>query len=157
MLTIAAPEIETQLSQLNRDYQINKENYEKLVASRESAKLSGDLNTTTEMMTFRVIDPPSVPLTPAGPNRIRFFSLVFIAALAIGRAGAVFMSKIRPTFLSHLDLLEVTGLPILGTISMKWTDEEMARQKKGLYGFILSSFSLALFYIAVMMFMYFKS
>lgn len=156
-MTIAAPEIETQLSQLNRDYQINKENYEKLVASRESAKLSGDLNTTTEMMTFRVIDPPSVPLTPAGPNRLRFFSLVFIAALAIGLAGAVFMSKIRPTFLSHLDLLEVTGLPILGTISMKWTDEEKARQKKGLYGFIFSSFALLLFFIAMMTFMYFKS
>ena len=156
-LTIAAPEIETQLSQLNRDYQINKENYEKLVASRESAKLSGDLNTTTEMMTFRVIDPPSVPLTPAGPHRIRLFSLVFAAALAIGLAGAVFMSKIRPTFLSHIDLLEVTGLPILGTISMKWTDEEKLRQRKSLYGFVFSSFALLMFYIALMMFMYLKS
>lgn len=155
-LTLAAPEIETQLSQLNRDYQINKENYEKLVASRESAKLSGDLNTTTEMMTFRVVDPPSVPLTPAGPNRIRLFSLVFAAALAMGLAGAVLMSKIRPTFLSHIDLLEVTGLPILGTISMKWTEDEKARQKKSMYGFVFSSFVLVASYVAVMSFMYLK-
>ena len=156
-LSNAAPEIETQLSQLNRDYQINKENYEKLVASRESAKLSGDLNTTTEMMTFRVVDPPSVPLTPAGPPRLRLFSLVFVAALVIGLAGAVLMSKIRPTFLSHIDLLEVTGLPILGTISMKWTDAEKARQKKSLYAFALSSFVLLAFYAALMSFIYFKS
>ncbi|MDO9192090.1 MAG: chain length-determining protein, partial [Undibacterium sp.] len=71
--------------------------------------------------------------------------------------GAVFMSKIRPTFLSHRELLEVTGLPILGTISMKWTDEEKLRQRKSLYGFVFSSFALLMFYIALMMFMYLKS
>jgi polysaccharide chain length determinant protein (PEP-CTERM system associated) len=155
-LSTAAPEIETQLSQLNRDYEINKENYAKLVASRESAKLSGDLNTTTEMMTFRVVDPPSVPLTPAGPPRLRLFSLVFLAALAIGIASSVLMSKIRPTFLSQIDLLEATGLPILGIISMKWTDSERARQKKSLYAFALSSIGLVLFYAALMSFMYVK-
>lgn len=155
-LSIAAPEIESQLSQLNRDYQINKENYEKLVASRESAKLSGDLSTTTEMMTFRVVDPPTAPLTPVGPHRIRLLSMVFAAAIAIGLAGAVLMSKIRPTFLTHIDLLEITGLPILGTVSMNWTESEKRRQKQSLYGFAASSFVLLVFYAGVMSFMYIK-
>lgn len=156
-LTIAAPEIETQLSQLNRDYEINKENYTKLVASRESAKMSDDLNTTTEMMTFRVIDPPSVPFAPAGPHRIRLFSLVFAASLIIGLAGAVLLSQIRPTFLSQIDLLESTGLPILGSVSMKWTVEEQARRSKKLYGFIVGAVALLMFYIAVVAFMYLKT
>ena len=142
---------------MNRDYEINKENYTKLVASRESAKMSDDLNTTTEMMTFRVIDPPSVPLTPAGPHRIRLFSLVFAASLIIGLAGAVLLSQIRPTFLSQIDLLEVTGLQILGSVSMKWTDEEQARRKKKLYGFILGAVALLMFYVAVVTFIYLKT
>ncbi|MES2047268.1 MAG: XrtA system polysaccharide chain length determinant [Pseudomonadota bacterium] len=156
-LTIAAPEIESQLAQLDRDYEINKSNYGKLVASREAAKLSSDLNTTTEMMTFRVIDPPAVPLTPSGPHRIALFSAVFAAALFLGLAGAVLLSKIRPTFMSHIDLLEVTGLPILGSISMKWTDEEQARRKKKLVGFVLGSVVLLMFYMTVVMFMYLKT
>ena len=156
-MSIAAPEIETELAQLNRDYQINKENYQKLVASRESAKLSGDLNATTEMMTFRVIDPPSVPLTPAGPNRIMFLSMVFAAGLAISTAVAVLLSKIRPTFMSLVELLEATGLPILGSISMKWTDKETARRKKSLYMFVLSFSLLLLVFIALVLFVRLKS
>ncbi|HEV7814406.1 MAG TPA: XrtA system polysaccharide chain length determinant, partial [Janthinobacterium sp.] len=70
----AVPEVESQMAQLNRDYLINKENYEKLIGRREAAKLSGDLSSNTEMMTFKIIDPPTIPLMPVGPNRPLLFS-----------------------------------------------------------------------------------
>ncbi|MEO6422704.1 MAG: XrtA system polysaccharide chain length determinant, partial [Candidatus Nitrotoga sp.] len=68
-LTVAKPQVAEQFSQLNRDYQINKQNYESLIGRRESAKLSGELSATSDMLTFKVIDPPTVPLVPSGPNR----------------------------------------------------------------------------------------
>jgi polysaccharide chain length determinant protein (PEP-CTERM system associated) len=132
--SVAAPEVEAQLSQLNRDYTVNRENYQKLVERREAAKLSGDLSSATDMLTFRVIDPPTVPSAPVGPNRPRLFSLVFVIALAAGLGVALLMSQFRPTFLSQSSLREVTGLPILGAISMNWTPAQKARQKKRLYG-----------------------
>ena len=61
-----APEVEAQLAQLNRDYAVNKENYTKLVERREAARLSGDLTSATDMMSFRVIDPPTAPTVPNG-------------------------------------------------------------------------------------------
>jgi polysaccharide chain length determinant protein (PEP-CTERM system associated) len=125
-------EIEAQLVQLNRDYQVNRENYQKLVERRESAKLSGDLSSATDMLTFRVIDPPTAPVLPAGPNRLQLFSLVFIGALAAGLAGAFLMSQVRPTFLSQSSLREVTGVQILGSISMNWTAEQTIRRKRRL-------------------------
>lgn len=128
------PEIEAQLAQLNRDYEVNRENYQKLLQRRESAKLSGDLSSATDMLTFRVIDPPTAPNVPSGPNRLRLFSLVFVAALAAGLAGAFLMSQLRPTFLSQGALREVTGLPILGSISMNWTEEQKVRRKRRLVG-----------------------
>ncbi|MFL6673688.1 MAG: XrtA system polysaccharide chain length determinant [Massilia sp.] len=127
------PEIEAQLAQLNRDYQVNRENYQKLVERRESAKLSGDLSSATDMLTFRVIDPPTAPATPSGPNRVRLFSLVFVGALVAGLAVAFLMSQVRPTFLSQSALREVTGLPVLGSISMNWTGEQKIRRKRRLY------------------------
>ncbi len=137
-----APEIEAQLAQLNRDYNINRENYQKLVERRESAKLSGDLSSATDMLTFRVIDPPSVPSLPAGPNRLRLSSMVFAAALVAGLAVALLMSQLRPTFLSLSALREETGIPILGTISMTWTHEQKIRQKRRLWALGASVFML---------------
>ena len=134
----AVPEMEAQFAQLNRDYQMNKVNYEKLVASRDAAKLSGDLSATTEMITFRIIDPPTVPLKPAGPNRPRLFSLVFAAALLAGVAVGFGMGQIRPTFVSLAHLREVTGLPVLGSVSMNWTEQEKTRRKQSLYAFAAS-------------------
>jgi hypothetical protein len=129
----AAPEVEAQLAQLNRDYQVNRDNYQKLVERREAAKLSGDLSSATDMMTFRVIDPPTVPSTPAGPNRPRLFSLVFGGALLAGLGVALLMSQVRPTFLSQRTLRDVTGLPILGSISMSWTTDQKIKRKRRLY------------------------
>lgn len=138
----AAPEVEAQLSQLNRDYNVNKENYQKLVERRESAKLSGDLSSATDMLTFRVIDPPTVPSQPVGPNRPRLFSVVFVIALAAGLGVALLMSQFRPTFLSQSSLRDVTGVPILGSISMNWTSAQKAKQKKRLYGLAAAVFGL---------------
>jgi polysaccharide chain length determinant protein (PEP-CTERM system associated) len=128
-----APEMEAELAQLNRDYQINHENYQKLVERRESAKLSGDLTSATDMLSFRVIDPPTAPLTPTGPNRIRLFTIVFGVALVAGLATALLMSQVRPTFLSQASLREVTGMPILGTVSMTWTNAQTIKRKRRLW------------------------
>jgi polysaccharide chain length determinant protein (PEP-CTERM system associated) len=131
--SVEAPEIEAQLAQLNRDYEVNQSNYQKLVERRESAKLSGDLSSATDMLTFRVIDPPTAPDVPSGPHRLRLFSAVFAAALIAGLAGAFLMSQVRPTFLSQATLREVAGVPILGSISMNWTGQQKVRRKRRLY------------------------
>ncbi|WLI88901.1 chain length-determining protein [Massilia sp. R2A-15] len=138
----AAPEVEAQLAQLNRDYQVNHDNYQKLVERREAAKLSGDLSSATDMLTFRVIDPPTVPLAPTGPNRPRLFSLVFVGALVAGLGVALLMSQVRPTFLSQAALREVSGVPILGTIGMNWTTEQKIKRKRRLYAMGASVFAL---------------
>ncbi|MDN4053733.1 GNVR domain-containing protein [Massilia sp. YIM B02763] len=130
--SVEAPEIEAQLAQLNRDYQVNRENYQKLVERRESARLSGDLSTATDMLTFRVIDPPTVPSQPSGPNRVRLFSLVFAGALVAGLAVAFLMSQVRPAFMSQAALRDATGLPVLGSIGMNWTTEQTVKRKRRL-------------------------
>lgn len=143
-MSSAVPELEAQMSQLNRDYQVNKANYEKLLASRESAKLSNNISANTDMMAFRIIDPPTVPARPSGPNRPQLFSMVLLFALLAGVGVALLISQIRPTFVSHAQLREVTGLPVLGSVSMNWTKQEKTRRKRGLFAYGASMAGLLL-------------
>jgi len=141
-LSNAVPQVEAELAQLNRDYQVNKSNYEKLLERRESAKISGELGSAADLMSFRIIDPPTVSDIPVGPNRSKLFSIIFLASLLVGVGIAFVVSQIRPTFHSQASLREITGRPILGSIPMIWTDQEKIKRKKRLYAFGLSLLSL---------------
>ena len=112
------PQLEAELAQLNRDYDVNKKNYESLVARRESASISGEMQSVSGVADFRMIDPPRVSPGPVPPSRSILFPLALVAALAAGFAAAFIAREVRPAFYDGRALAEVTGLPILGTISM---------------------------------------
>ncbi len=149
-LSNAVPEVEASLAQLNRDYEVNKTNYQRLLERRESAKISGKLGSATELMSFKIIDPPIVSEVPIGPDRSRLYSLAFLIALVIGIGLAFIISQLRPVFHSQDTLREVTGIPVLGSIPMIWTIQEKSNRNKRLYAFGLSLLSLFGFYGVLM-------
>jgi polysaccharide chain length determinant protein (PEP-CTERM system associated) len=142
----AVPEVEAALAQLNRDYEVNKSNYETLLQRRDAAKMSGDMDTTSELVSFRIIDPPTTPQFPTGPNLARLFSLVLLGAIASGIGIALVISQILPTFHSQHSLREITGRAVLGTVGMIWTEQETIKQKREIYALSISLlFLLALY------------
>ena len=112
------PQIEAEFAQLNRDYEVNKKNYESLIARRESANMSVEMESTSGIAEFRLIDPPSVPLKPAAPNRVLLMPVGGVAALAAGLALMFLLSQLRPSFQDARVLREISGLPLLGAVSM---------------------------------------
>ncbi|HNR11232.1 MAG TPA: GNVR domain-containing protein [Nitrosomonas europaea] len=146
------PAVEVEMQQLNRDYNVNKANYEKLLERRASAEISGELTSTSGLMSFRIVDPPTVPEAPSGPDRKKFFTLVLIGALAGGIGFAFIISQIRPTFHSQSTLRELTGLPILGTIPMVWTEQQKLKDKRKIYAFGISLLMLMACYVVLMIY-----
>lgn len=140
------PKIEADLQQLNRDYDVNKSNYEKLIARRESAQMSSDMDASAGLVEFRVIDPPRVSPRPVAPNRVLLISMVFLGALVGGIGVAFLMGQIRPTFSDRKALREVSGLPILGTVTMIWTDAQVRARRRKLTWFVLGSVGLVCIY-----------
>ncbi|HEX5126903.1 MAG TPA: XrtA system polysaccharide chain length determinant [Rhodocyclaceae bacterium] len=137
------PQVEQEFAQLNRDYDINKKNYEGLVARRESANMSVEMDSAGGVAEFRLIDPPSVPSKPAAPNRSLLMPLVGLAALAIGVAIAFLMSQLRPAFHDSRTLREATGLPILGSVSMTPDPGRIGKERRGNFIFVGAVGSLA--------------
>lgn len=139
-----APQIEAEAAQLNRDYEITKKNYEDLVARRQSAVMSSDLESASGIADFRLIDPPRVSPKPVFPNRILLLPLALAAALAAGLFTAFAASQIRPAFASAADLRARTGLPMLGIVSAVLDESEIRRARSDRYRFVAASASLFL-------------
>ncbi len=134
-----APQIESEFSQLNRDYAINKKNYEDLVARRESAALSGDLEGASGIADFRLIDPPRVAPQPVAPNRLLLLPVALLAALAAGLATAFITSQLRAVVFDARGLRELAGLPLLGVVTLVESDLGRARVRTDLRKFIGAS------------------
>lgn len=111
------PKIEAQLKALNRDYEINKKNYDDLIARREAALLSGKMEKTGESVKFKIIDPPRVPLKPTGPKRLLLSLLVLVVAIASGVGITLLLTLIKPTYYNLKSLRDGVGLAILGSVS----------------------------------------
>jgi len=129
------PEYEAELAQLNRDYEINKKNYESLISRREQANISGDMQTVSGVADFRLVDPPRV-VPAVFPSRMLMLLASLVMALAAG-AAAMFISKeLRPCIYDRQQLRTVTGLPILGVVSFVASDEARTAGKRDLHRLI---------------------
>ena len=149
----AIPQVEAELTQLTRNYEVNKKNYDELLQKRESARLSSDMDVKADVVDFTIVDPPIIPTHPSGPDRVLLMSAVLFAGIVGGILAAFLISQLRPTFNDRRGLTEATGLPILGTISMIWTDKAKRRRRWGIAAFLLFLSSLLSAYGALMAFL----
>ncbi len=145
-----APQIEAEAAQLNRDYAITKKNYEDLVARRQSAVMSGELDVASGVAEFRLVDPPRVAPKPVSPNRLLLVPLVLAVALAAGLGFAFAASQLRPTFSNADDLRAKTGMPLLGVVSMLTTDLDRQAARTSLFRFFMASGGLVGLFVAGM-------
>jgi polysaccharide chain length determinant protein (PEP-CTERM system associated) len=140
------PQLEAEYAQLNRDYELDKRNYEQLVSRRDSAEMSGNLDTAGSMADFRLIDPPRSSSKPVAPNRLLLFPLGFLFAIAGGLFASFAASQIRPVFFDSKSLREATDLPILGIVSLVPNEARRLKERSSLRRFSLALGGLVLAY-----------
>lgn len=136
------PQVEAELAQMNRDYEILRKNYQQLVERRESASLSMKLDDTSQLADFRIIEPASVSPRPVFPSRLILAGAGLALAVAAGGVAAVGMTYLRPTVLDEKQLRQISGRPVLGRVSLV-VDPDLSRGRAmGLLGFSGSLLSL---------------
>lgn len=110
------PEVQAQALNLNRDYTVLRRNYEELLGRREAIQIAGAARNSSDRVRLEVVDPPSLPVLPAAPNRLLLFTGVLAAGLAAGLATAFALSRLDHSFYTLQDL-RALGLPVLGGVS----------------------------------------
>lgn len=123
------PQVEAELAQLNRDYDVVRRNYEALVTRRESANLSSEVDKSSRLAEFRVVDPPRSTPHSVFPNRPLTIILILLGSLGVGGALSFGLSQLFPTFHSLRELRELTGRPVLGAVSLVLDAPAKVRQR----------------------------
>jgi len=129
-----APEVEAEYERLNRDYAVTHTEYQALVDRLSRTKLS-DRADATGVVRFEVVDPPTVNADPVFPNRPRLIIAVLLGGLAAGLGAAYVLHQLRPVFSSTRQLMELTQLPVLGSVSMTWPERHYARSRRAVWSY----------------------
>lgn len=120
------PQVEAELAQLNRDYDVIRKNYEQLVARRESATLGVKIDESMPIADFRIVDPPRAATMPVMPNRLAIAMLGLLAAVVAGVAAAWLKVRLQPRVHAATQLAALTGRPVLGSVSLRLDRQAIA-------------------------------
>lgn len=123
------PAVEAELARLNRDYTVIKDQYQALIESREKQQLSQQAS-TTDQVDFRILNPPRAGLEPVAPRRLLLLAGVLAAALAAGAGLSYVIAQLRPVFSSVRSLREISGFPVLGSVSRVLLDAQIVAQRR---------------------------
>src|SRR5271165_4179385 len=125
----ATPGRQQELSDIMRNYDESKKNYDTLLGKTMQSSLATSLNRQQQGDQFRIIDPPSLPEKSSFPDRFKFS----LAGLGIG-LGLAFVFGVGSEFLddrirNEQDLLDAAQLPVLAEIPPLATASEISAQR----------------------------
>ena len=145
------PGVLAEQARLNRDYEVLKRQYEKVLQDRDQVRLRGAVQDKTDAVQMKVIDPPSKPTVPVAPNRPVFLTVILFVAIAGGIGAAFAKAQLQITFPTQAQLEQAIGLPVLGSIGEIFTAERRARHRQRLKWFVGAGGALAGSYLVLMM------
>lgn len=129
---VSEPEVAAEQARVNRDYDVLKRQYDKLLEDREAVRLRSDVASQTDSVQFKVIEPASRPTLPDSPNRPLLLTGILLLGLGAGVAAAFALSQLQTTYPTAKRLAAATGLPVLGAISEVVTPRLAAARRQQL-------------------------
>ncbi len=144
-----APEVEAEYKRLTRDYEVTRAQYNTLLERLEQAKMSENAE-QTGVIRFDKVDPPSASFSPIFPNRPLFLIVVLVLGLGSGCALTFLLHLLKPVFSNSRTLAEITGLPILGSVSRTWLEKQREEIRRGLIRYSAASGLLLVVFVIVL-------
>lgn len=118
-LSSQLPDIEAQTSQLNRDYDVVRASYAKLIERREAILLAQNMAGEKTAVAFQIVERPQTSNAPTGPNRPMFLTAVAVAGLAASIGYVVIAVTLAGEPPGTLEgLRAIVNRPVIGVISM---------------------------------------
>ena len=111
------PELEAQFTNMNRDYDVVRRNYDELISRREGMRISDAAQKKASNIKLVIIDPPVAPQSPVAPNRVLLALAVLVAGLGAGAGVIAAMLALDQSFHTVADL-RALGMTVIGSVSL---------------------------------------
>jgi polysaccharide biosynthesis transport protein len=125
------PVTEQQFADLTRGYEQSKANYDDLLKKKNSSQMATSMELLQQGEHFQMIDPPSLPLKPDFPNRLKFCGIGLGIGIALGGAlagGTEYLDDRLHNEKALKDLLPVSVIAEIPPITGVEEEKKQARK-----------------------------
>lgn len=143
----AAPALESEQTQLMRDYETLNEAYSSLLLKSQEAKVAANLEVQQVGELFRIIDSARMPERPHSPNRVRLNVIGALAGLGLGLGFAGLLEYKDRSIRTEDDVVLTLALPVLALVPTMMTRTERTKRKR--HRMLLASSGAAVVLIAL--------
>lgn len=144
------PAVGSEYARLQRNYERIQRNHAALVQRVEAARFAEQVDTKTEQVQFKVVEPPNVPATPSGPDRPLLRTGVLLAGFGAGAAFCALLALIAGTVNTATRLAEIAQRPVIGAISRVTLPGQRFRLAVEQLTFLVITAGLVAVYLVVM-------
>jgi polysaccharide chain length determinant protein (PEP-CTERM system associated) len=138
------PAREQQLADLNRGYEQSKANYDDLLKKKEDSERATKLEEMQQGERFSMLDPPSLPLKPDFPNRLKFCGIGLGAALVLGLSVAGAFEGLDDRLHGDEEMKAILSMPVVSEIPEVLTpSDERSIKKRMVLGWTMAAFVIA--------------
>jgi polysaccharide chain length determinant protein (PEP-CTERM system associated) len=140
----SSPAREQELADLTRGYDQSKANYDDLLKKQNESAMATSMEQMQQGERFSMLDPPSLPLKPDFPNRLKFCGFGLGVGFALGLLVAVGFEVMDNRMHSEKEITTLLPMAILSEIPEIVTpSDERSSKKKIVLGWTMAALVVA--------------
>lgn len=124
------PVREQQLTDLTRGYDQSKANYDELLKKKNGSEMATSMELRQQGEHFRILDPPSLPVKPSFPNRLKLCGIGLVVGVFLGAGVSAGAELMDDRVFSEKELQERISTIIIAEIPNLATAKEREKELK---------------------------
>jgi hypothetical protein len=137
------PASEQQMADLTRGYEQSKTNYDELLKKESDSRMATSMEELQQGERFTILDPPSLPLKPTFPNRLKMCGLGFAVGTILGALVVGILELLDDRLHSDKGIKKQLPAAIISEVPEILTENDKHRSaRKIVYGWAMAALVL---------------